>query len=133
MPVAVVGEPKRYDLKTLPPDGYVVIRRLSHGEKNVRRAMNSKMTMKATKGRKDVDTVIDAFNADVDAYNFKNCIVEHNCLDKDERLLNFANPADLAKLDGKVSEEIATYIDLENNFEDDDDLGNSSEPSEATS
>lgn len=134
MPIVVsAGHAERYDLKTAPPDGYVVIRRLSHGEKAERRMINNKLTMKAQKGKKDVDSSIDMFHANVDLYNFKHCIIEHNLQDKDGRVLDFSIAADVNKIDGRVSEEITTYIDRENNFEADEDLGNSSEPSEPSS
>lgn len=125
MPRAVsIGYNQRYELKSVP-EGYVVIRRLTHGEKAERQALNNKMTMKATRGKRDVDSEITIFNAKVDMYNFAHCIVEHNLEDEHERLLDFTNPADVNKIDGKITEEISTYIDRENNFEDDQDLENS--------
>lgn len=125
MPRAVsVGQTQRYDLKSVP-EGYVVIRRLTHGEKAERQMLNNKMTMKATRGKKDVDSEITLYNAKVDMYNFAHCIVEHNLQDENDQPLNFTNPADVNRMDGKVTEEIATYIDKENNFEEDEELENS--------
>ena len=125
MPRAVsIGQTTRYPLKSLP-EGFVIIRRLTHGEKAERQMLNNKMTMKATRGKRDVDSEVAIFNAKVDMYNFTHCIVEHNLQDVDDRLLDFTNPADVNKIDGKVTEEIANYIDKENNFEDDEELENS--------
>jgi hypothetical protein len=125
MPRAVsIGHTVRYELKSVP-EGYVVIRRLTHGEKSERQMFNNKLTMKATRGRRDVDSEITLYNAKVDMFNFAHCITEHNLQDADDRLLDFTNPTDVNKIDGKITEEISTYIDKENNFEDDVELENS--------
>ena len=123
MPIAVVmEEPEHFDLKTLP-GAFVDIRRMSFGEKQHRRSFNSKMTMRARKGQKDVDTELNMFNANAELFDFARCIVNHNLTDRDERPLNFTNPEDVKKLDGRIAEEIATYIDKLNNFEDDEEVG----------
>lgn len=123
MPVAVVVlEPERRDLKTLP-EGYVLIKRMSFGEKQQRRSFGSKMTMKAQKGSKDVNTEIDIFNEAAELYDFRVAIVDHNLDDISGRRLNFTNPADVKALDGRIAEEIGKYIDEINNFEDDDEVG----------
>lgn len=123
MPIAVVMEaPEHFDLKTLP-EGFVEIRRMSNGEKMQRRSFNSKMTMKARKGQKDVNTEMDMFNERSELWDWAKCIVNHNLQDADGRLLNFTNPEDVRKMDGRVAEEIGTYIDRVNNFEDDEEVG----------
>jgi hypothetical protein len=125
MPRAVsIGHTQRYDLKSVP-EGYVVIRRLTHGEKAERQMLNNKMTMKATRGKKDVDSEIILYHRAIDLYNFAHCITEHNLQDENDRPLDFTNVSDVNKIDAKISEEIATYIDKENNFEDDTELENS--------
>lgn len=138
MPIAVATDvAERKELKTLPanPDlpspegdaGYVMIRRLSAGEKMARRAINSKMSVKAGGRGKSADatTEINAFDERVDLFDFAYCITGHNLQDKDGRLLNFRDPADVKKLAGHVMEEIQTYMDELNNFELDDDAKNS--------
>jgi len=135
MPIAVATDvPQHFLLKTLPADpkvegpngeaGYVNIRRLTFGEKQTRRSINSKMTVKASKGKKDVDTVIDAFNEKTDFFDFANCIVSHNLQAADGSPLDFRNVAHVQSLAGNVAEEISTYIDQVNNFEADEDAGN---------
>lgn len=135
MPIAVATDvPVRRELKTLPADpnlagpegeaGYVDIRRLTFGEKQARRAINSKMTVKASKGRKDVDTEITAFDARTDYFDFANCIVSHNLQAKDGSLLDFRREDHVRSLAGNVAEEIQTYMDEVNNFEADDEVKN---------
>lgn len=135
MPIAVATDVAEHKvLKTLPanPDvegpegeaGFVDIRRLSHGEKMTRRAINSKMTLKAGGRKQDAETVIDAFNEKVELFDFAHCIVKHNLQAKDGRLLDFKNPNDVKALAGHVAEEIQTYMDELNNFELDDEAKN---------
>lgn len=136
MPVATVSpddEPERKDLKSCPPDGYVLLKRLSHGQKMKRRKLSSKMVMKAQKGKKDVETEIDAFNEASELYDYATCIVDHNLTDHLNRKLDFKNPADVALLKGPIGEEISQYMDDLNNFEADEEVGNSQTPSETSS
>src|SRR5690242_8105824 len=81
MPVAVVTDkPQRFELKTLPKDdslpspagdaGFVVLKRLSHGDKLTRRGFTSKMTVKAKRGQKDVESELQAFNEKTDLFDF---------------------------------------------------------------
>lgn len=127
MVVAVVqGEPEHRDLKTLP-GGYVCIKRMNHGEKLTRQQFTSKMTMR-TSGRgqaASMESVIDLFKEEVSLYDFAHCVVDHNLEDVDGRPLNFKNPNDVKLLEGRVAEEISTYIDELNNFERDEEAGNS--------
>ncbi len=136
MPVATVGpndDAVRRDLKTCPPDGFVMIRRAPYGDKLDNRAATGKMTVKARKGQKDVESVIDAFNTGAALKSFATCIVDHNLTDKNGTKLNFADPAHVRALDPRIGEEIETYIDELNNFEDNEDLGNSSKTSTSAS
>lgn len=135
MPVATVSpddEAERKELKSCPPDGFVLLRRLSHGQKMHRRTLSSKVVMKAAKGKKDVETSIDAFNAAAELYDFANCIIDHNLTDKSGRKLDFHNPRDVELLKGPIGEEISTYMDELNNFELDANVGNSQTPSETS-
>lgn len=130
MPVAVVQNPlsDKIDLKTLP-GGYVVIRRMTHGQKLERQAFTSRLKFSIAKKR-DMQGEIDLMQKAVSLWEFKNLVAEHNLEDLDGRTLNFTNPADVEKLDGKVAEEITAHINALNNFEEDADddeteLGNS--------
>lgn len=134
MPVAVaIDAPQRFTLKTLPKDeslpspqgdaGYVVLKRLSHGDKMTRRSFTSKMTVKAKRGQKDVESELDAFNEKTDLFDFANCIVEHNLTDEQGNKLDFRRAEHVRMLDGRVAEEISTLMDKLNNFEDDEEAG----------
>jgi hypothetical protein len=136
MPVAVatdVAELKK--LKTLPADptvegpageqGWVKIRRLTYGEKMNRRSINSKMVVKSGKGKRDAETVIDAFNEKTELFDFANCIVDHNLTDSKGVKLDFRREEHVRALASHVAEEIQTYMDELNNFEQDDEAGNS--------
>lgn len=136
MPVATVSPddvPDRKELKTCPPDGFILIKRLTFGQKQHRRSLSSKLSMKAAKGKKDVETTIDAFNEASENYDFATCIVDHNLTDNLGRKLDFKNPMDVKLLKGPVGEEISQYMDDLNNFEVDEEVGNSQTPSETTS
>lgn len=129
MPVATITETsKREDLKSLP-GAYVVVKRMTYGQKLVRQQMAMKMQMKGT-SRKDSILDIEMMNRLTSLWSFANLIGEHNLTelmpDGSERPLNLTNVADVEKLRSDIGEEIDTLIDKLNNFEDDEDgeLGN---------
>jgi hypothetical protein len=135
VPIATATDvPELVKLKSLPADpsiegpngeqGYVKLRRLTYGEKMAKRAMNSKMTVRSQKGRKDAESIIETFNERSDLYDFANVIVDHNLTDGQGRKLDFRNEKDVKSLSGQVAEEIQTAMDRINNFEDDEELGN---------
>lgn len=133
MPVAVVqGEPEHFDLKSCP-GGFVKIQRMTYGEKLERRQFTSKMEILAQRGSRDAKSTIDVFKEETELYDFAHCVVEHNLTDVDGRPLIFRNPIDVKKLAGRIAEEIGTYIDKVNNFEEDESVGNSSGASAPTS
>lgn len=124
MPVAVVNEePVRYDLKSCP-EGYVLIKRMSYGEKLERRKWTSKMEVLAERGSNSAKSTIELFKEEQELYDFAHCIAEHNLTDADGRPLLFSNPMDVKRLAGRIAEEIGTYIDKENNFEEDAEVKN---------
>lgn len=129
MPIAVVSEePEHFDLKSLP-GGYVKIRRMTYGEKLTSRKFTGKMEVTAQRGSKDIKSMLDVFNEQSDLYGFAKCVVEHNLTDVDDRPLNFASSDDVKKLSNRIAEEIGSYIDKVNNFEDDEEVGKLPEPS----
>jgi hypothetical protein len=137
VPVATVTErSRRFDLKTCP-GGYVVVKRMTHGQKLYRADLTSKMKINASKKSKDVQGEIDLLQRQTAFWEFANLIEEHNLTalvnasdpGSDERPLNFKVPADVEMLDGRIGEEISTRIAEVNNFEEDaddedSDLGN---------
>jgi hypothetical protein len=125
MPKAIsnTSDTQRFELKSCP-EGYVVVRRLTYGEKLQRRAMVSNFKINAGKG-KDFSGEMNLVNEQATVFDFQRCIIEHN-LEKDDEgtALNFANIADIRLLDPKVGEEIDELLSKLNNFEDDDSEGN---------
>ncbi len=118
---------ERIDLRSLP-DGYVVLRRLSHGEYLAPRDLAMEMHMEG-KGQKDMHALAKMMNREVTQYEFSKCIVEHNLEDEHGNLLNFGSPSTLDKLDPRVGEEIGKHIDRMNAFgEDAEELPGKSTP-----
>jgi hypothetical protein len=128
MPAAVVdmNSTQKFDLKSAPPDGYVILRKMTYGQKLTRQqnAMKIQMEMQrrgkgTTKANMEMESLASAL------FDFKNCVVEHNLTDATGNLLNLSTDFDVTRLDPRVGEEISTYIDEMNNFEPEDDKGNS--------
>jgi hypothetical protein len=121
MAVATVTvKSKRYDLKSCP-DGYVVVKRMTHGQKLFRQDLSSKIKIDTSRKAKGSNAEIDMMRTTITHWEFQNLIDEHNLTDATERPLNFRFIPDINMLDGMVAEEISTYIDEMNNFEPDAD------------
>jgi hypothetical protein len=120
MPKATANavEPERHELKTLP-EGFVIVKRLTYGQKLERRAMSS---VDAEAGRgKTLKMQMQLMNRQATLYDFQRCIVDHNLEDDDGNKLNLASPIDIDKLDPRVGEEIEKIMDKINNFEEGED------------
>jgi hypothetical protein len=141
MPIAVTGGSVRKDLKTLP-EGYVVIKRMTHGQKLQRGSLNDKMKFNSRKGSKDMQGEIELMQRSITLWEWGNLIEEHNLeeyVDPEKpeqgtRVLNFRDVRDCEKVDAPIAEEISTYISEINNFEPDEndetsELGKSSSTS----
>jgi hypothetical protein len=119
MPVAVITQTSdKFDLKSLP-GAYVVIKRMTYGQRLVRQQMALRMQMKGTGSKKDQIIDLEMMNRITSLWSFANLIDDHNLTDEAERKLNFQNPADVERLTAVVGEEIDKLIDKVNNFEDD--------------
>lgn len=119
MPVATRKEETiKYELKTCPPDGYVVLRQLSYDEMLERRDGASKLLMEGGVGNSNPQMAVQVLNRWSNEYTFARCIIEHNLTDKNGVPLDFSKPKLLFKhLDPKVGTEIEGYIDDLNNAE----------------
>jgi hypothetical protein len=130
MPVAVVTpdyEGDRFDLRSAPPDGYVILKRLSYGQQMTRRGLLSKARMETSgggnraerraRGDRGFAAEIELMNERVTLFEYAHCIVDHNLLDLNGEKLDFTNPAHVKKLDGRVGEEIDELINELNDFE----------------
>lgn len=128
MPAAVVSmnSTERFELKSLPPDGYVVLRKMTYGQKLTRQQNAMKMQMEMQRGRKgNAKANMEMLTLQSTIYDFQNCVVEHNLTDEAGSPLNLNDQFDVSRLDPRVGEEISSYIDDMNNFEPEDDKGNS--------
>jgi hypothetical protein len=118
MPKATVStETVRKQLKSAPPDGYVVLRQLSYSQMMKRRDLASRAyTELPSSERKlrELDTVkqyMEVVNQKIMEFEFANCIVEHNLQDEDGNLFDFTNPMSFDVLNPKVGLEIDRYIE----------------------
>lgn len=129
MPKAVVNfsETEKFPLKTLP-EGYVVLRRLSYGQKLERQSMATRLSM--TGQGKTAQMNMDMMQQEVTAFEFKHCITDHNLEDENGQKLDLKNKVNIFRLDPRVGEEIETYIDRLNNFEESEEAENSGTGSE---
>lgn len=117
MPVAVILEDtQKFDLRTLE-GAYVVIRQMTYGEKLVRGSLSGKMKIHADK-RSEFAGEIEMATEKIALWDLQNLVVSHNLQDRDGRDLNFRDIQDIRKLRADIGEEIGTYIDRLNSFED---------------
>ncbi len=117
MPVAVVqSDTERFELKSLP-EGFVVIRRMTYGERLTRNGNQTKMKIMANK-KSEYAGEIDMAIEKIAYWDFSNLVVDHNLEDIGGRKLNMKDPADVRKLDAKIGDEIGSLIDSLNSFED---------------
>lgn len=122
MPKATVDpESHHYDLKTLPPDGFVKLRTLSFHEMEMRkdiagRVYQEQKVQNVRAGKQDDDEMMRAYfesmNVKVTEFEFRNCIVDHNLYidDAETQLIDFSKPMHAWKLAPKIGEEISKYI-----------------------
>jgi hypothetical protein len=130
MPRATVNlaTTERVELKSLPKTetdegGYVELRRLTYGQKIHRQQLATELSMQGDQRSKNPEMVMKMTQERVTAFEFANCVVEHNLEDEHGEKLDFRQPQSVFMLDPRVGEEIANHIDNMNNF--DDDLPNS--------
>jgi hypothetical protein len=134
MPRATVNlaDTERVELKSLPPDsldegGFVVLRRLTYGQKIQRQQLAMEVSMHSTDNRRNSspEMAMKMTQERVTVFDFGNCIVDHNLEDENGKKLDFRQPQAVFMLDPRVGEEISNHMDDMNNFEDDEDLKNS--------
>jgi hypothetical protein len=128
MPSAVVvnGISDKVLLKTLPPDGFVVVRRMTYGEELARSGKATKLLVGGDgKNKADFQGEVDIQTEALALWDFANLVVEHNCEDIDGRTLNFKNVNDVKKLDSRIGKEIGEIIDAFNTVEETEEVKNS--------
>jgi len=140
VPVAtLVKKTERIDL-TSCPGGYVIVRRMTYGEKLSRAELSGKMRILSNKVDKDAVGEINMMQKQVQLWEFANLILEHNLEHQQHteqsdcyagkcscpiRPLNFKNQQDVELLAAQIGEEISSRMDKLNNFEEDEEVKNS--------
>ena len=117
MPRATVStQPQHFDLKSLP-EGWVEIRRMSHGEMLHRQDIAMSMQMQADRRAKSASMDIKQSQTAVGQFELATCVVDHNLEDESGRKLSFRNSADVGQLDGRIGAEIADLIQQMHDWE----------------
>jgi hypothetical protein len=118
MPRATVStDTVRKELRSAPPDGYVVLRQLSYAEMMQRRDMIARVysdlptdQRRAVK-QETVRQYMELVNRAASEWEFARCIVDHNLEDDQGNKLDFTNPMALDVLNPKIGAEIDRYIE----------------------
>ena len=119
MPNALaIANTEHKDLKSLP-GGFVVIKRMTYGQKLERQGMIRIQFGMSRQRQSDVKGEMEMANKIATQFEFKNCIVDHNLTDENDNKLDLSNPVVIDNLDPRVGEEINTLISEINNFEED--------------
>lgn len=118
---ANITEKHRKELKSCP-EGFVEARRLTYGEKLMRRAMVSGLRVEAGKKgeKKDFAGEMKLITEESTVFDFVHCILDHNLEDEDGNKLNLTNKNDINRLDPRIGEEIDEFLGELNNFEEDE-------------
>lgn len=119
-----VGETEQFDLKSLE-GAYVILKRYTYGQSVERRAMMKLSLEMGGRGSKNKDFKGEMAMAskEIQMFEFKSAIVDHNLEDVTGRKLNLATPVDFDSLAPQVGQEIESLIRDMNEF-DEDDQGN---------
>jgi hypothetical protein len=123
MPRAVIdfNDTDKKDLKSLP-GAYVELRRMSYGHKLQRQQLATQMSVKGSGKNAEMDLKTETVK--VAAFEFANCVVDHNLEDENGGKLDLTKVSDVTRLHPQVGDEISGYIDSMNNFEDSDEAKN---------
>jgi hypothetical protein len=120
MPRATVDlTPKREELKSAPPDGYIMVVPLPYGKILERRDNATKMSMEQQADQNAGPSKIDIgmLQRQTRMYEFEHCITDHNLEDHLSRKLDLKNPRDFDLLDPKIGQEIEVVLDKLNQIE----------------
>jgi hypothetical protein len=118
MPKASISiEPKRFDLKSAPPDGFVTLKRMTYGDWLARRDMA--MLMGFSGDVNEMGGTMELQNKKVTLFEFAKCVVDHNLTGEDGAPLNFGTASIMEVLDPKVGNEIGQLINDMHDFEGD--------------
>lgn len=120
----VVTAPERFDLESLPKTeeddgGFVLIRRLSYGEKlqKDQEAMKMRFDMSTAGDTKGMDAEIAMISELATLNEFQRCIMDHNLTDENNIRLDLTKIENIRKLDPRVGDEINQLMATLNDFE----------------
>jgi len=120
MPKGTVSlETERKELKTAPPDGFVLLKRMSYGQTVERRSMLT-LGFESDGNSNDFKGEMSMGNKRITAYEFSHCIVDHNLDGDDGQKMDLNKVEALDTLDPKIGQEIEKYIGEMNNFNEED-------------
>lgn len=111
------NEYERYELKTAPPDGYVMLRPLPFGKKLTRRDKATKLQMRVQgdgRGRmrdSEQSISLDTLNEWATAYDYVYCVGDHNLTDKNGVSLDFNNPKSINMVLGMLNPKVGSEIE----------------------
>lgn len=120
----VVTAPERFELQTLPKTdeaegGFVLLRRLSYGEKlqKDQEAMKMRFDMSTATDTKGMDAEIAMISELATLNEFQKCIMDHNLEDDNGARLDLTKIENIRKLDPRVGDEINQLMADLNDFE----------------
>lgn len=115
----------KIELKSCP-EGYIVLRRMTYGQKLDRMKHVGKLSVEMGGRGRSARGEMEMLQKASTLYDFKSCIVDHNLEDESGTKLNLGAEHDINRLDPRIGEEISVLIDKLNNFETEEtELGNS--------
>lgn len=117
MPKAVVdiSLTERYELESCP-EGYVVLRRMTYGEKLQRQDMALDMAISGD-NRQNTEMKLTGTQTKVTHFEFSRLITEHNLEDAEGRQLDFKKLDTVQRLDPRIGQEIADLIESMNELD----------------
>lgn len=127
MPVAVVTNTVSEKKELTSCEGaFVIVRRMTYGEKLHRSNIATQFIMDAKSGGSDKDFrgEMKMQTEEVAYWDFANLVVDHNLEDANGNKLNFKNKVDIQKLDPVIGEEVGEIIDDFNSPESTDEVKN---------
>jgi hypothetical protein len=90
---------------------------MTYGERLHRQDISMTMAMQADTRARKTEMEIKQAQTAVAQFELQTCIVDHNLDDENDKKLDFRNPLTFSKLDGRIGEEIAQYIEEMHNWE----------------
>ena len=110
MPRGTVSvEPDRFDLKSAPPDGFVVLRRMPYGKWLHRQELALRLKFEGKQGKEMAGEMAMA-NKSVTVFEFAECVVDHNLTDEADQPLDLTKSSTLDRLDPQIGNEIGDLI-----------------------